>query len=366
MKISMICFSLTGRETGERLQEALKSQGHKVILDKKSKYLDDSIEESVSVWTGRQFPEADGILFIGACGIAVRSIAPYVVSKKADPAVLVADECGKYVISLLSGHLGGANDLAQSMAEILGAVPVITTATDLHDRFAVDVFAKRNRCAVFLMGAAKDVSAALLAGKQVGFYSEFPYEGELPQGLILCDKEGQPLPGGLSGRAGTHQQGQMKVCPQVGVAVTLHRDCIPFSSTVHVVPKILYLGMGCRKGKSEKDIFSLMKEVLDRDALYLEAAAGIASIGLKKDEPGFKALSESLSIPFETFSEEELQAVKGDFTPSAFVKSVAGVDNVCERSAVLASGQGRLIQRKQASGGVTAALAVRDWRIRFE
>ena len=95
-------------------------------------------------------------------------------SKKSDPAVLVIDECGHFVISLLSGHLGGANELALKVAEILHAVPVVTTATDLHHRFAVDVFAKKNNCSIFNMKAAKEVSAALLAGRRVGFYSEFP------------------------------------------------------------------------------------------------------------------------------------------------------------------------------------------------
>ena len=88
--------------------------------------------------------------------------------------MLVVDECGKFVISLLSGHLGGANELALKTAEILEAIPVVTTATDLHHRFAVDVFAKKNNCNIFNMKAAKEVSAALLAGKKVGFYSEFP------------------------------------------------------------------------------------------------------------------------------------------------------------------------------------------------
>lgn len=103
----------------------------------------DSIKVSTSAWAGKKFLDSDALIFIGATGIAVRSIAPYVASKKSDPAVLVIDECGRFVISLLSGHLGGANELALKAAEILHAVPVVTTATDLHQRFAVDVFAKK-------------------------------------------------------------------------------------------------------------------------------------------------------------------------------------------------------------------------------
>lgn len=111
---------------------------------KKSRYLPDSVSISTSQWAGEQFQAGkDGVIFIGACGIAVRSIAPYIAGKKTDPAVLVIDECGQFVISLLSGHLGGANELAVRCAGYLHATPVVTTATDLHSRFAVDVFAKR-------------------------------------------------------------------------------------------------------------------------------------------------------------------------------------------------------------------------------
>ena len=125
------------------------------------------------------FEDCDAIVFIGACGIAVRSIAPFVKSKKIDPAVVVVDEQGQFAISLLSGHIGGANELTEEIAEILRAQSVITTATDLNDKFAVDVFAKKNGCFISDMELAKEISAALLAGKEVGFASDFPWIGEI-------------------------------------------------------------------------------------------------------------------------------------------------------------------------------------------
>ena len=114
MKVALICFSLTGQQTGERLCRGLEAAGMTAELDKKSKYLPDSIQISTSAWAGEKFSDSDALIFIGATGIAVRSIAPYVASKNSDPAVLVVDECGKFVISLLSGHLGGANELAKN------------------------------------------------------------------------------------------------------------------------------------------------------------------------------------------------------------------------------------------------------------
>ena len=359
MRISIICFSLTGYMTAEDLQKDLQGKGYTAEIYKKSKYLDDSIAESTGIWAGRHFETDDAIIFVGACGIAVRSIAPYVASKKSDPAVLVIDECGKFVISLLSGHLGGANELTLEVAELLGAVPVVTTATDLHHRFAVDVFAKKNCCGIQNMKAAKEVSAALLAGEPVGFYSEFPWEGDLPDGLMLCGKDGIPsVTGQMDESAGE--------VPETGIAVTLHRGCLPFSNTVHVVPPVAVLGMGCRKGKDAASIQSAAIECLQEADLYKEALHSIASIDLKKEEPGLLSLAESWHLLFETFTEEELKTVKGEFTPSKFVKKITGVDNVCERSAVLASGQGTLIRKKTGRDGVTTALAAGNRRIRFE
>lgn len=134
-----------------KASEGSGKEGENVTLAKKSRYLPDPISVSTSQWAGEQFQAGkEGVIFVGACGIAVRSIAPYIAGKKTDPAVLVIDECGKFVIALLSGHLGGANELALRCAGYLKAEPVVTTATDLHSRFAVDVFAKRMAVLFFI------------------------------------------------------------------------------------------------------------------------------------------------------------------------------------------------------------------------
>lgn len=357
MKIAVICFSLTGQETGDRLVQGLESKGYTVSFSKKSRYLKDSIKESLQAWTQEQFIWADGIIFIGACGIAVRSIAPYIKSKKTDPAVIVADECGKYVISLLAGHLGGANELSQKAAEILGAIPVVTTATDIHGMFAVDVFAKRNGCNIFNMEAAKEVSAALLAGETIGFYSDFPYEEELPKGLIACNCAGEPL---------KMECGLGNEKPRTGVSVSIYKNMHPFSYTASVVPPTIVVGVGCRKGKTKEELMGAVNACIEKLGIYREAIGCFASIDLKKEEVGIMAMAEAFGVPFLVFSEEELCNVPGQFTASGFVKKVAGVDNVCERSAVIASGIGELIQKKICRDGVTTAAAEKKWRICFE
>ena len=408
MKLSIICFSLTGLHTAERLEQAWKRQGAEVLLAKKSKYLEDSIVGSTSAWAGERFRQDDGIVFVGACGIAVRSIAPYVASKKSDPAVLVVDECGTFVISLLSGHLGGANDLALETAKILNAQPVVTTATDLHSRFAVDVFAKKNGCGIRNMKAAKEVSAALLAGKKVGFYSEFPWSGELPEGLVEVDshsclscsagESAEKLPeadshlssscsiGGISEKQAEvdnhsdsscyvgesadgwteDEDGAVYPTYPVGIAVTIHPSCTPFPSTVQIIPLVVTLGMGCRRNKDADGIRKAAETCLSNADIFQSAVSGLASITLKKDEPGLNALAKEWKIPFFTYEPEQLLKAKGDFTPSVFVQSVTGVDNVCERSAVLGADNGTLIQKKSGGDGVTAALALRKWEVHFE
>lgn len=364
--LSLICFSLTGWATGCRLAEKMRACGYEASLEGKSRYLPESMDESVSEWTKRQFSFAQGIIFIGACGIAVRSIAPFVASKTCDPAVLVIDECGSYVISLLSGHLGGANELAQEAAAALGALPVITTATDLHNRFAVDVFAKRNGCAIFHMKAAKEVSAALLAGEKVGFYSEYPWDGALPKGLTLCGRDGRPIEDHSD--KGYTDSKKDRACGRfsLGIAVTIHRSCLPFDVTVQVVPKIAALGMGCRRGREEEAVCAAAYAALREEDIYEEAVFALASHELKSEETGLKALSEKWNVSFLTFSPEELLQVLGDFTSSDFVEKVTGVDNVCERSAVCACGDGVLTAKKRRWDGVTTAVAEKKWRIHFE
>ena len=211
----------------------------------------------------------------------------------------------------------------------------------------VDVFAKNNHCAIFNMKAAKEVSAAILAGESVGFYSEFPWTGKLPEGLEEPSEDTQDK-------------------PEIGIAVTIHPTCKPFTSTVQIIPRVVTLGMGCRRNK-EADVIEKEASVCLADAdIYSQAVEKLTSISIKKDEVGLQKLAEDWRIPFITFEEEELSHAEGEFTPSEFVKKITGVNNVCERSAVLGAEQGRLIKNKTGRNGVTTALALRNWEVHFE
>ena len=196
MRTACVCFTDRGAATAERIRAVLgKYETNRFTLFTKRRetasadglfYIDDSLKE----WTRQRFLDSDAILFVGACGIAVRSIAPFLVSKAEDPAVLVIDETGSWVISLVSGHLGGANALAREIAAGISAQPVITTATDLNERFAVDVFARENKLFIGSMELAREISAAVLAGRPVGLRcaEEFVPEGMIPPELSPLEK----------------------------------------------------------------------------------------------------------------------------------------------------------------------------------
>lgn len=289
-------------------------------------------------WTSTQFAQADALIFVGAVGIAVRAIAPHCKSKATDPAVVVLDECGRFAVPLLSGHLGGANALARALAEACGAIPVITTATDANGVFAVDEWAKAQGCAVLEPERIKLVSGALLAGHTVRLASDWPVQGTPPAGV---DPARTPA--------------------EADFALTLS----PAGDALHLVPRIGVLGIGCRRGTCAEQLETAFADFCARHSLAPACIAAAASIDLKADEAGLLAFCRAHGWPITFYSAEQLRALPGPFTPSPFVQSVTGVDNVCERAAVLASG-GCIRIPKQAGGGVTFALALcpyaPDWR----
>lgn len=353
-RTEIICFSENGKRTAREAADYLKGQGMQTALWVKSRYtvIEDpfrSVEEPLADWVKARWG-CEVLVFVGALGIAVRAIAPHVKSKKTDPAVLVLDEGKHFCIPLLSGHLGGANEAALGLAAHTGSIPVVTTATDVHGLFAVDVFAKKNGLRIDSMKLGKEVSAALLAGQTVGMYAELPLENGTPRGLAVFGTEREAADSGLP----------------LGIYIGYRTDCAPFSQTLKLVPDGLAVGIGCRKGAAAEAVAALFYQVMEEARLDIRAVGRLASIDLKKEEAGIRELAESLGVPFVTYDAEALENVPGFFSASAFVKDITGVDNVCERSAVLASGNGALIRKKRPGQGVTAAVAAGNRRICFE
>ena len=346
MNAIVFSFTRNGAIISLKLQKYLDSCGFATGIYTTRRYrdLDPALKEigpSLQLMCKEAFSRCRLMVFIGATGIAIRSIAPYIRSKTKDPAVISIDERGKFVIPLLSGHIGGANGLATGIAAFLKAVPVITTATDVNDLFAVDEWAARHNMSIFNMQSAKTFASYLVDCKKVGVKSEFPIRGPLPKGLILAE-EGP-----------------------VGMAISLRKTVQPFVETVVLRPRILHLGIGCRRGTPKDRIEELVIQELKKLKVTMSVVKGIASIDVKKDEDGLLAFAEENSFPIRFYSAEELNAAEGDFTPSAFVAQTVGVDNVCERAAVLDSNGGKLLLRKTGRNGVTLAVAVENFVVDF-
>ncbi len=330
-RASIFCFSNRGAETARRIAAALADYETRVLAP----------QGDLHARVAECFPAADALIFVGACGIAVRAIAPHLAGKAVDPAVLVADERGEHVVSLLSGHIGGANELARRVAAAIGAVPVITTATDVNHRFSADSWAAKRGLYIEDLRAAKRFSAEILR-RDLPLSSDFPLEGALP-------------PGVFAGSTG-----------DLGLAISCRAEH-PFDVTLLLIPRILHLGIGCRRGAAAEAIDAAVRSALEKAGLCPQAVAGAASIDLKRDEAGLIAWARAGALPIAFYSADELNAVPGEYSGSDFVKNAVGVDNVCERAAMRDAGNGaRLVLKKTSLGGVTIAIAQEKWSASFE
>lgn len=332
MIIKTCFFTGEGKEKAEEL--FLKCKDYTPYYKKDS--------ELLSKWTKDGFDKHIPLLFVGACGIAVRTIAPYLKDKLMDSPVLVMDEKGQYVIPVLSGHLGGANELAKELATVIGGTPVITTATDIQNIFSVDVFAKKNGLQIKNREGIRMVTGKLLSGQKADISIDPTIETVMdgfPKELTIV-----PYP------------------PEEKVDILITTDetyCA--NSMLLLTPKDMVLGIGCKKGKSFEDLKNFVEKHVDfsiEQKLY-----AISSIELKKHETGLEILAQFYHVPFTTYTIEELEAVKGKFSESGFVKQTTGVSNVCERSAMRCAGafgkQPVLFQGKIAKEGMTLAVAKR-------
>ena len=355
----MICFTERGAWVCRRLFHKLKETGKEceAIIPKrflreewKKEGLKEREEESLSQWTGKMFAEKRAMIFVSATGIAVRAIAPWIRDKMTDPPVVTVDEGAQFVIPLLSGHVGGANELARHIADWLEAVPVITTATDVNGKFAVDLFASAYHMTITDRKEAKNISAAVLEGKQIGVFSDLPIK-KLPDGFVMdrwCEEN---------------------------ICITVKDPSFPEkkASYLRLVPGAVVLGVGCRRGTDpefmKEKVFALLKE----HGIDPAAVKAIASVDVKQDEPAVLDLKqlfdgECLHQPCEQrfYTPEQLNQVPGDFKESAFVKKQIGVGNVCERAALAACGMdGKIILGKHAENGMTIAISKREWKVSF-
>ena len=328
--ITIISFTKKGGDINKRLTDILSESDitsytlEKYRFDNRVKPLG-NLKETVK----RHFTD-DAVIFIGAVGIAVRSIAPYIKDKFCDPAVLVIDELGRYVIPLLSGHVGGANELANYIGEALSAAPIITTATDINGTFAVDIFAKKNNLLISSRKLAKDVSAALLDNNGIDIDSDI-------KSIDVKELKKKLNP-------------KNKAC-DIKVRIT---DRIYDDTVLTLIPKNLYIGVGCKKNTDADKMWDFVNDIFRLEGLDIRAVKSIGSIDIKRDEYAVKNLANRLNVPFLTFTKDELNSVSGDFFESEFVRKTVGVGNVCERAVCIQCNN--LIVKKTAREGMTVAI----------
>ena len=493
MKAAIVTFSIKGALLGIKISEIIKHalDNNAITNDKVENICDDTIEDSrtagielvttneraanivpkltvsLSDWVESQFVSCDLLVFVGACGIAVRKIAPFIKDKKSDPAVLVVDDMGGNVISLLSGHIGNANAWTCLVADGIGANPVITTASDCHGKIAIDMFAVNNGLVITDFTLAKDIESALLDGEKIRLIIDedcaVKLAGDVPEEFInieneisensresdnscknILDKvetekeEEKPDKIGITKEkdkaekaASVKEKDKAEKSETVKNKEKTEKDEIekdkdeivkdkykPEKSEIRkiifkkeeneanrtvstksminqianetnkftirigikdsysdlheendelmLVPRNIVLGVGCRRGKEKQEIVNMIRKFLGLNNISEKAIFTIASIDLKKDEEGLILAAEEFNAKTRFFSADELGKVESVSESSEFVKKITGVDNVCERAAILGSDFGRLICTKYKEDGVTVAAAIMERSISFE
>ena len=350
MKVYIISFTEYGKKLSNMINKILTLHNHEICGD----FAEVSFKEKCKT----AFKNGEAIIFIGAIGIAVRGIAPYLQDKMTDPAVIVVDDIGRNVIPILGGHYGGANELAVVISNGLLAnnilsTSIITTSTDIHNVFAVDVWARKNKFIILNKDMIKVISGALLKEQKVMMHTKFGINTPLPKGIVLEDKE-------LS-----HTE---KNVEKIGINISIYKNKF-YENSLNIVPQIISVGIGCRQGTDSMTIKAVLFEVLDKYNILQQSILQISSIDLKKNETGIINICNELKIPFVTYSSEKLMQIKEKFSFSNFVMKTTGVDCVCERSAVIPLFERgieyHVLASKYAKNGVTIALVEKSIKLEF-
>jgi cobalt-precorrin 5A hydrolase len=328
MKIAVISVTGGGRKTAETISRALEE--HEVeVLAKPA-----SLKETV----GQIFKEYDALVFITALGIVVRTVADYIKDKKTDPAVVVLDEKGKFTISLLSGHLGGANDLTNLIAKRIKSTPVITTATDVLGRPSVEGLSKALHMKIENFEASKIVNSAIVNGRKVGIASDIKLDLELPEEMPRV---------GLN-----HNKGNFDAL----VVITNKKVNIKVPH-VFLRPKNLIAGIGTKKGISKENVLAAVDFAFKLGNLSILSLKALSVPDFKAKENGILKASKELGIPLMEIPTGEIKRIEDSFEPSKFALNKVGLKAVSEPCAVLGGKSAKLLQKKIKLNGVTVAVA---------
>lgn len=364
MKIAVIALTRGGCRTARRLGDLLpqadiylKRQAAELDTSQQTRSDEQYFECRLAELLERIYGQYEGFVMIMAAGIAVRTFAPHIVHKTQDPAVVVLDEHGSFAVSLLSGHLGGANALARNLARLLDGQAVITTSTDINQLPAFDLLAKANDCRIVNIEELKYISGSLANGQRVAVHcclNVEPPPVDWPAQLVDCSyQEDSPEPN------------LVVIDYEAGESVRL-------AGAQHIlwlVPRCLTLGVGCRRGVAADVLIRAAEHFLAERGVRPEAVAKLCSIDLKADEPGLIALAEHLGAPFCTYSAAELRQQTERLNLSGlsdFVEQTTGTPSVSAAAALLGAGpSAQLLCEKAKYPGITFSLAFNGSKFRL-
>jgi cobalt-precorrin 5A hydrolase len=338
MNWAVVTLSAKGLETALKVGESFESDIYTL-----EKYIKDDMDNlnvkafpvKFKDFNGYLFENYRTIVYIMATGIVVRDIAPYIKHKSVDPAVLVMDGKGDFVISLLSGHLGGANEKALKLAEKIGAQPVITTMSDVVGKTAVDIIAMKLDCAIGSFESAKIVTSDIINDDIVSITGEYEIKSEnLPVNIVMGDNK----------KAKSR------------IVLSNKRDICLNEADALLIPRNIVLGVGCRRDTPFHKIDDFIKDEMKRNNLKMKSVKRISSIDLKSNEKGLIEFGEKQGVEFITYSAEELVKYEDKFGVSEFVKKITGVGSVSETSGYIGSNFGKKITDKTAKDGMTLSI----------
>ena len=353
--IAIIAITRRGAETAVKIRNALRKAELPVIAYAPPKYGQEgavSLDKKLDVFIKEIYPTVDAIVAVMATGIIIRAVAPLLQGKLVDPAVVGVDASGKFVVSLLSGHSGGANELTRIVAEGIGATPVITTASDVMGKQSVDEIARTQHLTIVNPESLVAVNAAIVNGERFVLIlaggAKLPTDAACGYPVEKAENAARALEILQNYDAGA-------IVTQEPVTTTE----LPKPITI-LKPLRIIIGLGARKDVSEDQVLEAISSALERANLAVERVDGLATVDIKKEEQGMIDAAEKLGLGLSFVSVAELQAFKheGLSPDSEMVEEKIGVGGVCERAALIAAGKNaKLILKKMKLNGVTAAVA---------
>ena len=332
MRTAIYCVSKTGYKTGLKVKENVYNNLHIYVSGRVANLLNlenENIEnlfiinERVPILLEKTFNKYDLHIFVAATGAVVRIIEGKFKSKDTDPAVITIDDHANFVISLLSGHLGGANEECKKIASGIGAIPVITTASDVGGKIAVDTLSQKIKAKLNDLDGAKRVTSLIVNGENVSLH--------LPKNIVNNYEN------------------------SAGAIIVSNRKNIEISK---IIPQNIFIGIGCKRGVSKEHIIEKLKYAMDKQNLELSAIKMAASAWVKSDETGLLEAMKELDIPIKFFEKEEILKLEDLIEEkSEYVKKTIGVYGVSEPCAFLASsGKGAFLAKKIKLDGMTLSI----------